>query len=358
MCRATYEMDLMGGAQTANQNETNSFNPRIRNLYATVDWDNPGLHLLAGQSWSLVTLNSVGMTPRTELPPPSIDLQFVPGFVWARQTQIRLVKDWNKTTWLGISLENPQTTFYSGPNAATAPVQPVYNIAAGSGYDSANTLSLNHLPDVVVKLAVDPGFGHYELFALGRSFYSRYGGSNHDAYGGGVGVGMILPVIPKTLDFQFSGMSGKGIGRYGSAQLPDVTFNPNGSTSPIKQHMLLAGLTLHAGSDLDVYAFGGREQSQKAAFDYNNIPYGYGNPFYVNSGCSIEGASSALCTGNTKDIWQATAGFWWRFYQGSFGKVQFGAQYSHTERTAFAGVGGAPSTNDNMFFTSLRYYPF
>jgi hypothetical protein len=27
-------------------------------------------------------------------------------------------------------------------------------------------------------------------------------------------------------------------------------------------------------------------------------------------------------------------------------------------REAFAGIGGTPSTDDNMFFTSLRYYPF
>jgi hypothetical protein len=50
-------------------------------MYGSVDWDNLGLHLLAGQAWSLATLNSQGITPRNEVPPPTIDGQYIPGFV-------------------------------------------------------------------------------------------------------------------------------------------------------------------------------------------------------------------------------------------------------------------------------------
>jgi hypothetical protein len=355
---AYYELDFLGGAQTANQNESNSFNPRTRNVYMTIDWDKPGLHMLAGQNWSLLTLNSVGITPRTELTPPQIDAQYIPGFTWARQTQLRLVKDWGKVWWAGISLENPQTTFYTGPNAAKAPVVPTYNINAGSGYDSANTLSLNHIPDVVLKVAADPGFGHYELVGLGRAFYDRYSQKGHDVYGGGIGAAMVLPLMPKTLDFQLSGLTGKGVGRYGSTQLADVTFKPEGDLAPIKETMLLAGLTWHADPSLDVYGFAGSEWQEKRAFDYNGVPFGYGNPLYVNSGCNMESSKSTLCVGNTEQITQGTLGLWWKFYQGQFGKAQFGAQYSYTEREAFRGVGGSPTARENMFFTSLRYYPF
>lgn len=363
-----YEMDFLGGAQTANMNESNSFNIRQRHLYSTLDWDTYGLHLLAGQTWSLITLDGTGITPRSEVTPLTIDAQYVPGFTWARQTQLRIVKDWNKQYWLGLSIENPQTTFANGPNASKAAVVPVYNLPAGSGYDAANTISLNHLPDMVVKFAADPGWGHYEVFALGRDFYSRYqqlgatSYSNQDRYAGGFGLSMILPLVPKTLDFIFSGMDGKGIGRYGSAGLPDVTFSNDGRTIPLKENMLLAGLTWHATPDLDVYAEGGREQQQKYATAYGKtaatlVPGGWGNPLYVNSGCLIEG-SPLTCVGETRQIAQGTIGMWWKFYQGKFGKVAFGAQYSHTTRTAFDGVGGAPKTSDNMFFTSLRYYPF
>ena len=45
-------------------------------------------------------------------------------------------------------------------------------------------------------------------------------------------------------------------------------------------------------------------------------------------------------------------------YQGPIGNFQIGLQYSYTDRKAFSGVGGAPSTNINMGFISFRYYPY
>ena len=84
------EFDFQAGAQTGNSNESNSYSPRIRHLYGTVDWADPGLggglHLLAGQTWSLTTMNSKGITPRNEVTPPTIDAQYVPGFTWAPPT--------------------------------------------------------------------------------------------------------------------------------------------------------------------------------------------------------------------------------------------------------------------------------
>ena len=70
-----------------------------------------GLEILAGQNWSLVTLNSHGITPRNEVPPATIDAQYAVGFNWARQPQLRITKNWNNEFWLAVSVENPQTTF-------------------------------------------------------------------------------------------------------------------------------------------------------------------------------------------------------------------------------------------------------
>ena len=61
------ELDFLGAAQTANSNESNSYNLRIRHLYATVDNDYFGAHLLAGQNWSLATTNTKGIMPRLEI---------------------------------------------------------------------------------------------------------------------------------------------------------------------------------------------------------------------------------------------------------------------------------------------------
>ena len=62
------EFDFLGNAQTGNSNQTNSYNPRVRNLYGTIDWktdDGNAWHLLVGQNWSLATMNSTGILPRS-----------------------------------------------------------------------------------------------------------------------------------------------------------------------------------------------------------------------------------------------------------------------------------------------------
>jgi hypothetical protein len=368
-----YETDFLGGAQTANMNESNSYNMRVRQLWSSVDWSDYGLHLLAGQAWSLLTLDSVGITPLKEVLPPTIDAQYQVGFTWARQTQLRLVKDWDQKWWLGISVENPQTagigslagTGTKGYATSTA------TVAAGNTYDELNSVSLNQIPDVIVKFAADPGWGHYEVFGISREFTTRVtpltadGGpeatSNQTAHGSGFGVGMLLPLVPKVLDLQFSGMSGKGIGRYGTAQLDDITYTASGAPQPLKENMALGTLTWHASDAFDLYAAGGREQEDSyLTSGVNGLPLGYGAAVlgYNNSDCLIYGAPSD-CTGQTRSVKEQTIGFWWKFYQGKFGRVQFGTQFSHASRQLFTDIhGNAPTAADNMFFTSFRYYPF
>ena len=369
------EFDFLGAAQSANYNESNSFNLRIRHLYATVDFDQEGWHILGGQNWSLATLNTHGITPRNELTPPQIDAQYVPGFVWARQPQFRLTKDFDKKLWLAISVENPQTTF-----TGTVPSSVTSSIANGSGIYAGDTgtlavttnaagqvtavsgvatatQSLNHVPDVIAKAAYElPLYGrdiHLEVFGIGRDFTDRIGTTEYDVLGGGVGGGIVVPVLPGLLDVQGSGLTGKGIGRYGTSGLPDVTFAQNGRIEPIVETDWLAGGTLHATKMLDIYAFAGEELENRQS--YAAAPFGTGTS-YNNAGCFTEGGS---CSAVTRFIQQETVGFWQKLYQGPYGRLQFGVQYSYTERHSFADVvGRAPIANDSMIFTSLRYYPF
>ncbi len=349
------ELDFLGAAQTANSNESNSYNPRIRNVYGTVDWDASGWHLLAGQNWSLVTLNSKGISPRNEVTPPQIDAQYVPGFTWARQPQIRLTKDlMDKTLWLAVSAENPQTTA-----SGTAANGVYYNNAAGSGFNSANSLSINHMPDVVAKVAYEPTIAdrrvHLEAYGLFRDFYSRVTGGNSDIFSGAFGFGATVPAIPKVLDVQVSGLVGRGVGRYGSVGLADVTFDSQGNVKPLEELAVLAGGTFHASPVLDIYLFGGEEHTGRQPYNIGSTQYGYGSALLSNAGCSVVGGT---CAGNTKLVDQLTVGFWHKVYQGSFGRVQWGLQYSSTERSLYSGVGGAYNTTDSMLFSSFRYYPF
>ncbi len=349
------EFDFLGGAQTANSNESNSYNPRIRNVYGTIDWNqgDHGWHLLAGQNWSLVTLNSKGITPRNERMPPQIDAQYIPGFTWARQPQIRLTGDFlDHKLWIAVSAENPATTF-----GGTIPGNVTATQSAGSGFDAANSLSLNSTPDFVGKVAYEANLGghslHIEGLGLARSFKAHLNGAgNVDAHGYGVGGGAILQVLPGLLDVQFSGLSGKGIGRYGSTQLPDVTFDANGDIHPVHEYMMLAGATVHATKMLDLYGFAGEEQQRKAVYG----TFGVGLPTANNGGCFIEGGT---CAGNSRRIRQLTFGFWDKIYAGSFGRAQVGIQYSYTQRQLFPGLDDdAPQAHQNMGFLSFRYYPF
>jgi hypothetical protein len=370
------EFDFLGAAASANSNESNSYQPRIRALYGTVDWDDPGIEFLFGQNWSLVTLTANGMSPRSELPPPSIDAQYVPGFDWTRQPQLRIVKNFGDEVWLGLSAENPQTTF-----GGVVPSVPGLFYNSGSGFNGGTgtagaefnpgiTLSLNHAPDIVGKIAVEPGMFdhtvHLEAFGIYRDFYDRYGTltnltdvSTHDVSGGGFGAAALIKLLPGVFDIQADGMFGSGIGRYGSGQLPDVTFKPTGEIAPLTENLEMVGGTWHSTPDLDIYVFAGREHDDSKSYYVGTTPYGYGNPLYVNIGCfSLFAATTAKCTGNTQEIDQITAGLWDYAYAGDYGKLRIGLQYSYTERKAFEGAGGRPTTDDNMIFTSFRYYPF
>lgn len=365
------EFDFLGGAQTANSNESNAYNPRVRNLYGTVDWDSLGLQLLAGQSWSLVTLNSRGITPRNEVPPATIDGQYAVGFNWARQPQIRVTKNWNKELWVAVSVENPQATF--APNAATASGVTITNLAAGGPeFDKANNFSLNHVPDLIGKVAWEPTIGggqplHVEALGIYRSFYDRIniastnalgvpaGIHNANISGGGFGGSITWQAIPHLLDLQITGMNGQGIGRYGTGQLPDVTFQPSGELKPLTETTALLGATLHASPFFDIYGYAGQEAENAKYYNVGTIHLGLGNPAYNLAGCFTEGGS---CSPNLRSEDQANVGFWWKAYQGGYGSFRFGMQYSYTHLIAFAGTGGKPTTDENMVFTSLRYYPF
>jgi len=337
-----YEMDFLGAAQSANEKESNSYNLRVRHLYTTADWDNLGLHLLAGQAWSLVTLNNNGITPRNEVTPQTIDAQYVPGFTWARQAQLRIVKDFDKTLWLAASIENPQTVSASNPAANTA-----LNITPNSGLGTTG-VSQNSIPDVVFKAAYEPGWGHFEVYDLIRSFDTTIANGTSNTTTNAVGGGVVLPLVPKMLTLQVSGVYGRGLGRYGSGQLADVTVDATNHVVPISEVQFLTGLLYNPTADWNFYAYYGLEQAERLNLGATTAT-GYGN-------AGLNTNWGGAFAGQIQRVDQATVGLWWKFLQGSFGRMQAGLQYSYTENKYFRGTAGAPDTTDNMLFTSIRYY--
>jgi hypothetical protein len=369
------ETDFLSAGSSSNSNQSNSYTLRLRQFWGGYDNTDWGLHVLGGQAWSLATMYRAGLIPRQENVPLTIDAQYVVGFNWERQTQLRVVKDFDDHRyWVGLSLEEPATLFSSTdscptntqPTTATGGGTEENTQCGGSNVNPVTSYSDNLAPDIILKAAADPGWGHYELWGLlrfldGRTSFAATGnGRNSTTTGEGIGAGMILPLIPKMLDFQVSGLVGQGVGRYGTSQLPDAAFSPTGKIEPLAEYSVMGGFVGHPVPAVDIYAYGGAEGVSNKT--YAGFPTaGYGSAALNLSGCSQELGS---CSAVTSSVVEGTVGAWWRVIKTSYGTVQAGLQYEFVERNAFAGIGAtkgslvSPSANENMLLFSFRYYPF
>jgi hypothetical protein len=238
----------------------------------------------------------------------------------------------------------------------------------------------------------------------GTTVRSAAGAFNDTKVGGGGGASARLPLFGKKLDFVAKGVFGDGIGRYGSAQLADETFRPDGTAALIRTGHGYGGFEFHPNAKWDVYLYGGSEYAWRAAYTgYTTITAvstpaipasasagtpaipatttttisltgvgGYGSPFANNSGCSTEApptssftpSAGGTCAGDIRVITEGTLGFWHKFYQGPKGGLRWGIQYSYFTKSGWSGNGGlpagtpgvAPKAVDNMIWTSFRYY--
>ncbi len=365
---AYFEFDFLGGGSGTSGNpvESNSYNPRIRHLYATYDTKG-GWHLLVGQSWSLITMGKKGIVPRQENPPLVIDAQYVPGFTWTRNPQVRLVRDFGSMVSAGLSVEAPQAIITGGGLASGSSGNYTYKLANPADFadvtGTANnsnlpgSLSLDQYPDIVGKVAFDPGFGHYEIYGLGRFFTDRTlvtgTHNNNTAFGWGAGGAVLLPVIPKLLEFQGSILAGQGIGRYGSAGLYDAVVNPNsGKLDPLTEVLALVGLVAHPTDRLDVYGYAGMEQASRK--DVQGTTGGFGNAAYAPIALLTEGNTTSSSAVQASGVQQATIGAWYSFYKGSYGLMRVGLSDSYTKLSIF----GLPDEKMNVVMLSFRYFPF
>ena len=319
--RGYYEADFLGTGITSNNNQSNSYVLRQRVLWAQAETNNHWA-FTGGQLWSLVTEDKKGISNVSGdiLTPLTIDPNYVAGFVWTRQFGFRVTKTFDHAAF-GFAVENPQL-LYTASLAGNTPYAVLgsaganggnYNAAisasgtttfiqnygnqvqtdsAGNTIDAAipqyativaNTnvanISFNQAPDVLVKAAFDPGWGHYEVFGIaGFAHETVYPGTttNSAKYGGqadiegfsggtagakfasstsvgsysdsiivgGAGGSLRVPIIPNLLTFGAKGLFGPGVGRYGDSTLADVTANDSGDLRPI--HNVSGLFTLEA----------------------------------------------------------------------------------------------------------------
>jgi hypothetical protein len=445
-----YEGDFLNAGVTSNNRQSNSYPFRQRQVWGQVALEN-GFSFTGGQMWTLATENRKGINNRQEDLPMMVDPQYVVGFTWARQYGFRAVKDFGGKFALALSVEGPQATLggrgFTTLTSTTAlgAVTTTQNFFINAPGDAAGLLNsfdatgytVNKAPDIIVKAAADPGFGHYEVLGIISTFRNRIfpcavagtnagnlpapatptvvncpvtgtpvrsaaGAFNDTRVGGGLGVSALLPLFSKKVDFGVKAVAGDGIGRYGSAQLADETFRPDGTAALIRTAHALGRIEFHPSPKLDIYLYGGSEYAWRAGYaGYTTIGItatpaipatatspaipattnttisltgigGYGNPAANNSGCSTEGLPSGsftpsaggTCAGDIRVITEGTVGFWHKFYNGPHGGMRWGIQYSYITKSGWSGSGGLPAGTpgispkavDNMIWTSFRYY--
>jgi hypothetical protein len=406
--------DFLSSGTTSTATQTNGYTFRLRQVWGQAKFAH-GWSVLGGQAWSLATESKAGIGPsddtgRTnDARPATIDGAYNVGFTFARQDGIRLTKSFGDKVAIAFAVEAPQATVTTSGNTND---YVLVQAGASNTNNLTSTYGFNPSPDLIAKIAFDPGFGHYEIFGLADRFQDRVfpceqftstttGGvitytnvspncpsladagtadaaHNSTKSGGGFGANARWNFFNKHIVFGLHGFGGSGVGRYGASQLADTAVNADGTLHLVKDLQGLATLEWH-GKKLDVYSYVGSEYASRS-FGYDAVQslvsttpvfVGYGAPTFNDSGCYTEtgpgtstivsgpvAGSLSKCSAQTRAITEGTLGFWYRFHNGPRGRYQWGVQYSYLNRATWADEvhGVEPHGLDSMVFTSFRYY--
>ena len=218
---------------------------------------------------------------------------------------------------------------------------PVYKTLNGCA-DIA-TLSFNQAPDVIVKAAFDPGWGHYEIIGIaGFAHETVYPGetTNSNLYGGltdvatgaavapalttagfykdsiilgGIGGSFRVPVIGNKLIFGAKGLYGPGMGRYGDSTLADVTADAKGNLAPIHNVSGLFTLEVNPTPRFSIYVNYGGDYAARTDFGAAGATTSLGAP--SADFCSTT-AGVITCT-STSTAAQIAAGAKWGGHWGA-----------------------------------------
>ncbi len=130
-----YEMDWLSAGTTSNNNQSNSYTLRQRQIWGQAALDS-GWKFTGGQMWSLTTETTKLLDNGTEILPSSIDPQYMTGFVWNRQYGFRMSKDLGNKFAASACL--PKTTRCWSAEAACPPTS---SIGAGTAASAAASIT-------------------------------------------------------------------------------------------------------------------------------------------------------------------------------------------------------------------------
>ncbi len=370
------ETDFLG-FQPPNANQTSNSNSLRLRLYF-VDVKHSKWEFQAGQLWSWMTPNRVGLSPMPSdiFYSQDMDTNYQVGLTWSRQTAFRIAYHPTSSWAIGVSLENPQQ-FVPGSvvlpggggctSATPSPFCPQFENGSGATNtvtSGSNPAVPNLHPDVVVKSAWDAKVGdrnmHFEIAGLVRSFkvFNTIGGANttNSITGGGGSANVNLELLK---NFRVIGNSfySYGGGRYIFGLGPDVIVRPDGTLSGVHSGSGIGGFEWQANPKSMFYGYYGGAYFQRnfglQASSATPAPSCNGVSGFTCVGFGFPGSSNSA----NRAIQEGTFGIIHTFYSNSnYGKFQIITQYSYLTRAPWSVATGAPkNAHTNLIYADVRY---
>jgi hypothetical protein len=333
------EGDFTGNQPASLYVTSNSNTFRMRHFWVNVEkgkWE-----VLGGQTWTLLTPNRVGVSQVSSNVFVGLgeDSNYMPGLVWGRPQQLRLVYHPDKRWSVAASIENPEQF------VTTATTLPAF---AATQVDNGSVPTTPNLrPDIVGKIAYDTQVNgkalHFELAGFSRQFRTSPAQGKY-FYAQGVG-GSFDTVLEVAKNFRLiaTAFYSSGGGRFSVGLGPDLVVGPDGSISPVHSMAGIAGFEYAPTAKSQFFGYYGGTY-----FRRNYTVVSPGN--YMGFG--FPGSSSA-----NRQFQEPAFGYYYTFWKNpKYGALQIIGEYAYLTRAPWYVAPGTPSTaHAHMIFGSLRF---
>ena len=284
------ETDFYGSG--GNEVYSNSYGLRLRRAYGELG------HLRIGQDWSTF----IDLAAYTD----TIDFGGPAGSLFIRQAMVRWTQPFSGGSAM-FAVENPENNFM---------------VKGEDGNDTING-GQNVFPDIIARVNIDPGFGHYSLVGMLRNLSIDTAAYDDSELGYAFSANAVIPTFGKdslTLEFNY----GNAIGRYLNAGWADAFLNPvTGDIETSDQYGVVAGYQHYWLDNLRssvIYSIAERDNDMNFVTDGADKQYQsvHANLIWspvprVNMGIEYIWAYREVENGEDGDMNRVQAGFQYKF---------------------------------------------
>ena len=363
-----YEADFLG-AVAQNANVTSNSNSLRSRLYFA-DYKRGNWEFLAGQMWSMITPNKVGISPWPSdiFYSQDMDTNYQVGLTWARQLAFRVLYHAGKAWTFGLSVENPDALVGTAATNPTAFAGVVGQVDETSGGTLATPPSPGYTPDFIFKIATDQKLGgkawHFDLTGLESNFKlmtptSVTGGLarvSNTASGGGIEIGANMEIF-KNFRIIGTGYWSDGGGRYIIGLGPDFVVRQSTTTSPfmpslVKAESSILGFEWQATPKMLLYSYyGGTEFGRDLSFQ----PVTSGTPTAL-IGYGVPTLTGSAAEAQNRALQEGTVGWIQDFFKNpNIGKFSLITQASYLTRDPWAPAFSPRNAHLVEVYADIRY---